>query len=134
MKQFMLAVVLGLLCTSPALAAPWQFFSPVQLLASGTSASIFVGEECGPIESLRFQIDGAKVQLHGLVAIPVQGEPILLRVPVMLKSGEGSGLIRLPSPGVKIKSLRLQYRITEGKPATLVLKVKAKASPLQDIP
>ena len=113
-----------LLPASAALAGPWVALDPVKLSASGTNASLPVGEEKGKIDNLRFQIDGATVRLDSLTLIPVDGDPIPLRIPVQLKSGESSGLINIPGLAIAIDKLMLVYRITDGRPATLTLRVK----------
>ena len=113
-----------LLPASSALAGPWVALEPVELSASGTNASLPVGEKMGKIDNLRFQIDGATVRLDSLTLIPVDGDPIPLRIPVQLKSGESSGLINVPGLAIAIDKLKLVYRITDGRPATLTLRVK----------
>jgi hypothetical protein len=123
MKSVLLLLA-GLLLASPALAGPWTALEPVSLPASGSSASLPVGEKLGKIDNLRFQIDGATVQLKGLVLVPVKGEPIPLNTPEQLKPGESSGLINIPGQAVVIDKLKLDYRITDGRPATITLRVK----------
>lgn len=122
MKSIILLV--SLLLASPALAGPWTALEPVALSASGTSESLPVGEKLGKIDNLRFRIDGATVQFESLLLIPVKGDPIPLKTPVLLKSGESSGLINIPGMAIAIDKLKLQYRITDGKPATITLRVK----------
>ena len=121
-SAFLLLAVL--LLASPALAGPWTILEPVSLPASGGNASLPVGEKLGKIDNLRFQIDGATVQLKGLVLVPVKGDPIPLNAPVQLKSGESSGLINIPGQAVAIDKLKLDYRITNGRPAAITLRVK----------
>lgn len=113
-----------LVLAAPALAGPWVALEPVELSASGASVSLPVGEKMGKIDNLRFQIDGATVQLNGLVLMPVKGDPIPLKTPVQLKSGESSGLINIPGSAVAIDKLKLDYRITDGRPAAITLRVK----------
>jgi hypothetical protein len=122
MKSILLLVALVL--ASPAMGAPWTAMKPVELSPSGTTASLPVGEKLGLIDNLRFQIDGATVHLESLTLIPVKGDPISLRIPLQLKSGESSGLINIPGMGEVIDKLKLQYRITDGKPAAITLRVK----------
>ena len=114
----------GLLLTSPALAGPWTALDPVSLPASGSNASLPVGEKLGKIDNLRLQINGATVHLKGLVLVPVKGDPMPLKTPVQLKSGESSGLINIPGQAVVIDKLKLDYRITDGRPATITVRVK----------
>ncbi|WP_028577152.1 hypothetical protein [Desulfomicrobium escambiense] len=118
------ALLACLVLAAPALAGPWVALAPVTLSASGAGASLPVGEKMGKIDNLRFQIDGATVQLNGLVLVPVKGDPIPLKIPVQLKSGESSGLINIPGPAVAIDKLTLDYRITDGRPAAITLRVK----------
>lgn len=113
-----------LVLAAPALAGPWVALEPVELSASGASASLPVGEKMGKIDNLRFKIDGATVQLNGLVLVPVKGDPIPLKIPVQLKAGESSGLINIPGQAVAIDKLKLDYRITDGRPGTITLRVK----------
>lgn len=122
MKSILLLVALVL--ASPAMGAPWTAMEPVELSPSGTTASLPVGEKLGLIDNLRFQIVGATVNLESLTLLPVKGDPISLRIPQQLKSGESSGLINIPGMGEVIDKLKLQYRITDGKPATITLRVK----------
>jgi len=122
MKSILLLV--SLLLASPALAGPWIALEPVELSASGTSANLPVGEKLGKIDNLRFQIDGATVQFESLELIPPKGDPIPLPTPILLKSGESSGLINIPGQSVVIDKLKLGYRITEGKPALITLRIK----------
>ncbi|GAB6110831.1 hypothetical protein [Desulfomicrobium salsuginis] len=118
------ALLACLVLAAPALAGPWVALEPVTLSASGAGASLPIGEKMGKIDNLRFQIDGATVQLNGLVLVPVKGDPIPLKIPVQLKSGESSGLINIPGPAVAIDKLNLDYRITDGRPAAITLRVK----------
>lgn len=122
MKSILLLA--SLLLASPALAGPWIALAPVELSASGTSANLPVGEKLGKIDNLRFQIDGATVQLNSLSLLPLKGDPIPLHIPVQLKSGESSGLVNIPGQAVVIDKLKLEYRITEGKPALITLRIK----------
>lgn len=124
MKQLILALLAGLIFAQQALAAPWLTHDPVTLSATGTSATVDVGEKLGVIEKIRFQIDGATVNLTALILTPVKGDPIPLRIPAILKSGESSGQIKIPDKGAVIKNLKLEYRITEGKPAAVTFKIK----------
>lgn len=123
MKSVFLLLV-GLLLAAPALAGPWTALEPVSLPASGGNASLPVGEKLGKVDNLRFHIDGATVQLKSLVLVPVKGQPMPLKTPVQLKSGESSGLINIPGPAVAIDRLKLDYRITDGRTATITLRVK----------
>ena len=122
MKSILLLV--SLLLSSPALAGPWTALEPVTLSPSGTTESLPVGEKLGKIDNLRFGIVGATVQFKSLTLIPVKGDPIALRTPLQLKSGESSGLINIPGQSVVIDKLKLEYRIIQGGPATLTLRVK----------
>lgn len=126
MKRLILmcALLLGILPATAAVAGPWTALEPVQLSASDTSATLPVGEKLGKIDNLRFKIEGATVTFESLTLIPVEGEPIPLRTPVQLKSGESSGLINIPGLATTIDKLKLVYRITEGKPAVMTLRVK----------
>lgn len=121
---FSLFLLATCLLAAPAMAGPWTTLEPVSLSASSTSASLPVGEKLGKIDNLRFGVDGATVQFESLTLIPVKGEPIALRTPVQLKSGESSGLINIPGPAVAIDTLKLEYRIIQGGPATLTLRAK----------
>ncbi len=116
--------LLACLLATPAMAGPWTTLEPVSLSASSASANLPVGEKLGKIDNLRFGIAGATVQFESLTLIPVKGEPIALRTPVQLKSGESSGLINIPGQSVAIDKLKLEYRIIQGGPATLTLRVK----------
>lgn len=126
MKKLILvcALLLGILPATESTAGPWTALEPVRLLASDTSATLPVGEKLGKIDNLRFRIDGATVMFESLTLIPVEGEPIELRAPVQLKSGESSGLINIPGMATVIDKLKLVYRITDGKPATMTLRIK----------
>lgn len=122
MKSILLLICL--LLSTPVLAGPWLAQEPLQLSASGTTATLSVGKEKGKIDNLRFQIDGATVHLESLTLIPVEGDPIPLRTPLLLKSGESSGLVNIPGKAIIIDKLKLEYRITEGKPATITFRLK----------
>lgn len=119
-----LLLLASLLLATPALAGPWLALEPVELPASGTSKTLTVGEKLGKIDNIRFQIDGATVRLDSLTLVPVEGEPIPLHIPVQLKSGESSGLINIPGKAIIIDTLKLVYRITEGRPAMITIRVK----------
>ena len=112
------------LLAAPVMAGPWTTLEPVKLSASTFSANLPVGEKLGKIDNLRFGIVGATVQFKSLTLIPVKGDPIALRTPLQLKSGESSGLINIPGQSVVIDKLKLEYRIIQGGPATLTLRVK----------
>ena len=122
MKSILLLV--SLLLSSPALAGPWTALEPVTLSPSSTTESLPVGEKLGKIDNLRFGIVGATVQFKSLTLIPVKGDPIALRTPLQLKSGESSGLINIPGQSVVIDKLNLENRIIQGGPSTLTLRVK----------
>jgi hypothetical protein len=126
MKNLILlcTLLLGILLATAAMAGPWTALEPVQLSAANTSATLPVGEKLGKIDNLRFQIDGATVTFESLTLIPVEGDPIPLRTPVQLKSGESSGLVNIPGMATVIDKLKLVYRITDGKPATMTLRIK----------
>lgn len=125
MKKILpLFLLVSFLLAAPAMAGPWTILEPVRLSASSTSANLPVGEKLGKIDNLRFGIDGATVRFESLTLIPVKGDPIALRTPVQLKSGESSGLINIPGQAVAIDKLKLEYRILQGGPATLTLKAK----------
>ncbi|UTF50337.1 hypothetical protein NLA06_00190 [Desulfomicrobium sp. ZS1] len=126
MKSLILlcTLVLGILPAAAAVAGPWTTLEPVQLSASDTSATLPVGEKLGKIDNLRFKIDGATVTFESLTLIPVKGDPIPLRHPVQLKSGESSGLVNIPGMSTAIDTLKFVYRITDGKPATMTLRIK----------
>lgn len=123
MKTFCL-IFISLLLAAPALAGPWLTRNPVELSPSDTSVTIEVGEKLGKIDNLRFQIEGATVHLDGLTLIPAQGQPIALKIPGLLKSGESSGLINIPGMALAIEKLRLEYRISDGKTAFVTFKIK----------
>lgn len=120
----LLSFLLCILSAAPVMAGPWTAMDPIQLSAQDTSATLPVGEKLGKIDKLRFSIEGATVQFESLTLIPVKGDPIDLRTPVQLKSGESSGLVNIPGTGVTVDKLRLKYRITGDKPATLTLRLK----------
>ncbi len=122
MKSILLLI--SLLLATPVLAGPWLAHKPLELSASRTTATLSVGKEMGKIDNLRFQIDGATVHLESLTLIPVEGDPIPLRTPSQLKSGESSGLVNIPGKAIIIDKLKLEYRITEGKPATITFRLK----------
>jgi len=122
MKSILLLI--SLLLATPVLAGPWLAQEPLELSATGTTATLSVGKEKGKIDNLRFQIDGATVHLESLTLIPVEGDPIPLRTPLLLKSGESSGLVNIPGKAIIIDKLKLEYRITEGKPATITFRLK----------
>ncbi|ACU88167.1 hypothetical protein [Desulfomicrobium baculatum] len=126
MKSLILlcTLVLGILPATAAVAGPWIALEPVQLSATGTSATLPVGEKLGKIDNLRFKIDGATVTFESLTLIPVEGDPIPLRTPMQLKSGESSGLVNIPGMSTAIDTLKLVYRITDGQPATMTLRIK----------
>jgi hypothetical protein len=92
-----------------SLDKPWN---RSRLSAQDTSATLPVGEKLGKIDKLRFSIEGATVQFESLTLIPVKGDPIDLRTPVQLKSGESSGLVNIPGTGVTVDKFMLKYRIT----------------------
>ena len=121
---FALNFLLCILLASPAMAGPWITMEPVRLSAQDSSAALPVGEKQGKIDKLRFGVEGATVHFESLTLIPVKGDPIDLRHPVQLKSGESSGLVNIPGTGVIVDKLMLKYRITEGNPATLNLRIK----------
>jgi hypothetical protein len=118
---FMFAICLF---AAPAMAGPWTTLEPISLSASNTSVSLPVGEKLGKVDNLRFGVEGATVQFESLTLIPVKGEPMALRTPVQLKSGESSGLINIPGQALAIDTLKLEYRIIQGGPATLTLRAK----------
>lgn len=120
----LLSFLLCILPAAPVMAGPWKAMDPIQLSAQDTSATLPVGEKLGKIDKLRFSIEGATVQFESLTLIPVKGDPIDLRTPVQLKSGESSGLVNIPGTGVTVDKFRLKYRITGDKPATLTLRLK----------
>lgn len=117
--------LLVLFLAGPAWAGPWLNLDPVRLSSSGTE-SMDVGEKAGPISALRLRIDGATVHLGSLSLIPVKGEPIVLNAPQILKSGESSGLLRVPGPATVISKIRLQYRVADRKNAILSVRLKAE--------
>ena len=119
-----IVLLVFLFLSSPVLAAPWLNHAPVALSPTDKSVTIDVGEKIGSIDNIRFQIDGATVHLDGLTVIPVKGDQLTVRIPPILKSGESSGLINIPGNGVVIKKMKLDYHITEGKPATVTFKIK----------
>ncbi|MGE4440026.1 MAG: hypothetical protein AB7D27_00890 [Desulfomicrobium sp.] len=116
--------LLACLLAAPAMAGPWTVLEPVVLSAANTTANLPVGEKLGKIDNLRFAIDGATVRFESLTLVPAKGDPIALRTPVQLKAKESSGLINIPGQAVAIDKLKLEYRIIQGGPATLTLRVK----------
>jgi hypothetical protein len=121
---FALSFLLCILLANPVMAGPWITMEPVRLSAQDTSATLPVGEKQGQIDKLRFGVEGATVQFESLILIPIKGDPIDLRTPVQLKSGESSGLVNIPGTGVTVDKFMLKYRITGGNPATLTLRLK----------
>jgi hypothetical protein len=121
---FALSFLLCTLSVAPAMAGPWTTMDPVRLSAQDTSTTLPVGEKLGKIDKLRFSIDGATVQFESLTLIPVKGDPIDLRTPVQLKSGESSGLVNIPGTGVTVDKFVLKYRISGGNPAMITLRLK----------
>lgn len=121
---FALSFLLCILLANPVMAGPWITMEPVRLSAQDTSATLPVGEKQGQIDKLRFGIEGATVQFESLTLIPVKGDPIELRTPVQLKSGESSGLVNIPGTGVAVDKFILKYRITGGNPAMFTLRIK----------
>lgn len=121
--------LLTLFLAAPAWAAPWLALKPVALSASGSPATISVDKKTGPVSALRLRIDGATVHLDSLVLIPIKGDPIPLHVPQILKTGESSGLIRIPGTAVPTAKLRLGYRVSGGKKAVLSVRLKTAGAP-----
>jgi hypothetical protein len=121
MKRFLLLA--SLLLTTPALAGSWVTLAPVILSSSGT-ATLPVGAQLGPVDKIRFQIDGATVHLNSLTLVPLKGDPIALRHPILLKSGESSGQISVPGPARITEKLSLAYRVSAGTRALITLRVK----------
>lgn len=121
MKRILLLACL--LLTTPALASSWITLEPV-LLSSGGTASLPVGEELGAVDKIRFQIEGATVHLNSLTLIPLKGDPIPLRHPILLKSGESSGQISVPGPAQITEKLSLVYRVSAGTRAQITLRIK----------
>lgn len=122
--SFALSFLLCIALAAPAMAGPWTSLEPVRLSAQDTSVALPVGEKQGKIDKLRFGVEGATVQFESLTLIPVKGDPIDLRHPVQLKSGESSGLVNIPGTGVVVDKFMLKYRITGNDPATLTLRLK----------
>lgn len=118
--------LLILLVSVPAWAAPWIFLEPATISGSG-SVTIDAGKKLGPISALRFQIDGATVHLESLTLVPVKGDSIPLRVPQILKSGEASGLIRIPGQAILVDELRLKYRIPDRRKAIVTMRLRPVA-------
>jgi hypothetical protein len=121
---FTLSFLLCIVLANPVMAGPWVTMEPVRLSAQDTSVTLPVGEKQGLVDKLRFSIEGATVQFESLTLIPVKGEPIDLRTPVQLKSGESSGLVNIPGTGVLVDKFMLKYRISGGNPAMLTLRIK----------
>jgi hypothetical protein len=113
-----------LLLVSSAQAGPWVALDPLELSPSASEATVSVGEERGKVDNLRFRIDGATVHLESLTLIPVEGDSVSLHIPLLLKSGESSGLINIPGMAVAIDKLRLEYRISGDTPATMTFRLK----------
>lgn len=116
--------ILFCLLVTPVLARPWQTHKPVTLSPSGTSSTIDIGTEIGPVSEIRMAIDGSTVYLDSLTLNPVNGTAIVLSVPILLKSGEHSGRIKVPGTGVVTESLLLKYHITSGTPAQATIRVR----------
>lgn len=117
--------ILCLLLSVPAWAGPWISLAPVMLGASSGVATIELDEKLGKIDNIRLHLDGATVEFTGFTAVPAKGDPISLKVPGTLKSGEGSGLINIPGMAVNLESLKLGYRIVSGSTGTVTVRVKA---------
>jgi len=112
---------------TPALAGSWITIAPVVLSGSGT-ATLPVGEKIGAVDKLRLQIEGATVHMDGLALIPAKGDPIFLRHPILLKSGESSGQISIPGPSLTVDKLKLAYRVSAGTQAQITLRVRSDNS------
>jgi hypothetical protein len=113
-----------LLLASPAQAGPWIALEPLELPASGSNATLSIGAEKGKVDNIRFRIDGATVHLESLTLLPVEGDPIPLRIPMLLKSGESSGLINIPGLAIAIDKLKLEYRISGDRDAVMTVRLK----------
>ena len=122
--KHLLFFFVSLLLVFPAHAGPWVTLDPLELSSSGTEATLSVGQEKGKTDNLRFRIDGATVHLDSLTLVPVEGDPIPLRIPMILKSGESSGLINIPGLAVPIDKLKLEYRISGGRDAVMTFRLK----------
>ncbi len=122
--KHLLFFFVSFLLVFPAQAGPWVALDPLELPASGSEASLSVGQEKGKIDNLRFRIDGATVHLESLTLVPVEGDPIPLRIPMILKSGESSGLINIPGMAVTIDKLKLEYRISGDRGAIITFRLK----------
>ena len=122
MKHLILLTVL--LLAAPTHLLAWTELPPVLLQTSSTTATVPVGDKFEPVDNIRLGIDGGTVLMDSLILVPLQGEDIVLRVPVQLKSGESSGLIHVPGPAVAVKSLKLRYKITAGGPAALNVRIR----------
>lgn len=112
------------LLVSPAQAGPWVALDPLELSPSGSDATLSIGEERGKVDNLRFRIDGATVHLESLTLVPVEGDSVPLHIPLLLKSGESSGLINIPGMAVAIDKLKLEYRISGNEAATVTFRLK----------
>jgi hypothetical protein len=123
MRRIFFMVIL--LLSAPVWAAPWIFLEPAVLSGSGY-ATFDAGKKLGPVSAVRFQVDGATVHLESLTLVPVRGENILLRVPQILKSGEASGLIRIPG-SILVHELRLKYRILDRRKAKITMRLRPAA-------
>lgn len=125
MKRTLLFVCIFL--ATPALAGSWITLAPVVLSGSGT-ATLPVGEHLGAVDKLRLQVEGATVHMDGLTLIPAKGDPIFLRHPILLKSGESSGQISIPGPSPTVDKLKLAYRVSAGTQAQLTPRVRSDNS------
>lgn len=118
-------ILFGLLLSAPAWAGPWVSLDPVVLSAHGGEATVEIGEKLGKIDNIRFQLNGATVEFTKFTAIPLKGDPIVLKAPGILKSGEGSGLINIPGNAVVLDSLKLDYRVVSGTSGSVAIRLKA---------
>ncbi len=129
MKRILLLACI--LMATPVLAGSWITLTPVVLSGSGT-ISLPVGEHFGAVDKIRFQIDGATVHLSSLTLFPIAGDPIALRHPSLLKSGESSGRIRVPGPARITEKLRLVYQVSAGTRAQITLRIMPENATLSD--
>ncbi len=118
-------ILFCLLLSTPAWAGPWLSLAPAALSAPGGVATIEIGEKLGAIDNIRFQVDGATIEVTSFTAVPLKGEDIALKTPGTLKSGEGSGLINIPGQAVALESLKLGYRFVSGSSGAVIIRLKA---------
>lgn len=121
-----LLTLLMLFLAAPAMAAPWTTLEAVELSSRSGTATFAVDETLDRIDNVRFHLVGATLEFSNFRAIPEEGDPIALKTPGILKSGEGSGLVNIPGKGVKLKELKIEYRVLSGEKPSITMRVKPK--------